>query len=825
MKWLKKLLKLGIWLAFAGLLTGLAGAIAAYVYLVPQLPSTDNLRSVKYQVPLRVYTADGKLMGEFGEKRRVPLEYREIPPRMIQAFLAAEDDRFFEHPGVDYQGLLRAGVQLILTGKKRQGGSTITMQVARNFYLSSEKTYLRKLNEILLALQIERDLDKEQILQLYLNKIYLGNRSYGVGAAAEVYYGKTVDQLSLPEIAMIAGLPKAPSAYNPLANPTRALQRRDYVLGRMQELGFIDSTEYQEALKAPITASLHKAQVELQAPYVAEMVRAELFERFDTAAYTDGYTVRTTIDSKRQQAANQALRKALQDYDYRHGYRGPERQFTLDPEINLEAEPESGKAKLLELIAGVSRIGELEPALVVSVQERSAQVLLTSGELQQLQWNAISWARPYETENRLGAEPEVASDILKVGDLIRLLPNVDDKGVISWQLSQVPAVSGALVSLDPDDGALQALVGGYDFFASKFNRAIQAERQPGSGFKAFIYSAALEAGFTPASLINDAPVVFDDPSLEGAWRPENYSGKFFGPTRLRWALTKSRNLVSIRLLRSMGIKFAVDYASRFGFDPDKLPHNLSLALGSASVTPMQMAAAYAILANGGYRVEPYFITEIRDDQDQVIYRANPLVVCEDCPQQEDTTPSPADQVKTADAGLEPGLRLAPRVITPQNHYLMNSMMRDVITRGTARKARALGRKDLAGKTGTTNDQRDAWFNGFNRKLVTIAWVGFDSSEPLGRGEVGGRAALPAWIDYMRIALADTPEQPLPVPPGIVTIRIDPTTGKRASAEQTDAIFEVFRAENAPKETPRIAQPGPPAGNGGAGAAAPEPEIF
>ncbi len=819
MKWLKKLLKFGLWLSLAGLLTGLAGALAAYLYLVPDLPSTDNLRSVKYQVPLRVYSADGKLMGEFGEKRRVPLEYQDIPERMIQAFLAAEDDRFFVHPGVDYQGLLRAAAQLILTGKKRQGGSTITMQVARNFYLSREKTYLRKLNEILLALQIERDLSKEQILQLYLNKIYLGNRSYGVGAAAEVYYGKRVDQLTLPEIAMIAGLPKAPSAYNPLANPPRALQRRNYVLGRMRELDFISEEEYRQALDSPITASLHKAQVEIEAPYVAEMVRAELFERFGNKAYTDGYNVYTTIDSTRQLAANRALRKALQNYDMRHGYRGPVRHFTLRGDETRE--------QLLALIADTGPVADLMPALVIAVAEKSATLLLNSGDELTLQWPGLEWARPYQSENRRGPKPERASEILQPGDLVRILP-VMEKENRSWRLAQVPAVSGALISLDPDDGALQALIGGYDFYSSKFNRAIQAERQPGSGFKAFIYSAALEAGFTPASLINDAPVVFDDPSLEGAWRPENYSGKFFGPTRLRYALIKSRNLVSIRLLRAMGIDFALKHAQRFGFDPDKLPHNLSLALGSASVTPLQMASAYAILANGGYRIEPYFIREIRNSKDEAIFRANPLRVCEECPEDAVTPKSDTDSASVQAPATDepPRPRIAPRVISPQNYYLMNSMMRDVITRGTGRRARVLGRKDLAGKTGTTNDQRDAWFNGFNRRLVAIAWVGFDSSKPLGRGEVGGRAALPAWIDYMRVALANVPEQPLPMPPGIITVRIDPKTGKRASADQPDAIFEVFRVENAPKaeNLAHRSTPDTPAGSSGDGGKQ-EAEIF
>ena len=798
MKFVIKFLKFSFWLGFAGFILGTGALLALYFYLEPQLPSTENLKSVRFQVPLRVYAADKSLIAEFGEKRRIPLKYEEIPEQIIQAFLAAEDDRFFEHPGVDYQGILRAAVQLALTGERRQGGSTITMQVARNFYLSSEKTFLRKLNEILLAFRIEQNLTKQEILELYLNKIYMGHRAYGIGSAAQVYYGKRVEELDLAQLATIAGLPKAPSRFNPITNPERALQRRDYVLGRMLKLGFITDQMAASARQRPATAALHAAKIDAEAPYVAEMVRAEMVERYGEEAYTEGFSVYTTIDSRLQQVANLSLRKGLEAYDRRHGYRGPERRVTLPEPIEDES--------LDRLLADTRAVGGLTPGLVVAVNADAAEVYLGGGRRATLRLNDASWARAYIDENRRGPAPKGFDAFLAAGDLIRV-QTVEKEDQLTWQLAQLPDVAGALVSLDPGDGRILALVGGYDFYESKFNRVTQAKRQPGSGFKAFIYSAALEAGYTPASLINDAPVVIDDPSLESAWRPENYSGKFFGPTRLRYALTKSRNLVSIRLLREMGIEHAINHAARFGFDPEALPHNLSLALGSGGVTPIQMAAGYAVLANGGYRVEPYFINRILDSEGNTLYTAAPQTVCEDCevPATTGLQETAPESPQHPEAPGEP-LPVAPRVISEQNHYIMNSMMRDVITAGTARRARSLGRSDLAGKTGTTNDQRDAWFNGFNSSIVAIAWVGFDSSAPLGRGEVGGKAALPVWIDYMEEALKGVEEKPLKMPPGIVTVRIDPKSGKRAAAGQADAIFEIFRSENAPSDIARGKDP-------------------
>ena len=800
MKWPRRILKLGFVLSLIGGLAGAGALLGAYLYISPDLPDIEELRKVQLQVPLKVYSKDGELIAEYGEKRRSPLTFEQLPDRLVHAIISAEDANFFSHPGVDYRGLLRAGIKLVLTGKRKQGGSTITMQVARNFYLTREKTYLRKLYEIFLALRIEEELSKQEILELYLNKIYLGHRSYGVGAAARVYYGKTLDKLSLAETAMIAGLPKAPSRYNPLANPPRALIRRNYVLGRMHELEYISDEEYRQASDAPITAKRYSPDIEVEAPYAAEMVRAEMVERYGSAAYTGGFTVHTSIDGRAQGAANQALRKALDDYSLRHGYRGPEAQQPL---------PETAQARD-DILAAYSSVGALQPALIVELGEQSAEAYLGDGKVVLLPWEGLKWARKYEDRNRRGPTPKQASDILSPGDLVRVRLITPKEGEPYWKLSQVPKVSGALVSLKSEDGAILALVGGYDYYASKFNRVTQATRQPGSGFKAFIYSAALDHGFTAASLINDAPVVFNDPGLEGAWRPENYSGKFFGPTRLRFALTKSRNLVSIRLLRNIGVKNALAHIAKFGFDPQRLPHNLSLSLGSANVTPLEMARGYAVLSNGGYLIEPYLIRRI-EQNGEPIYQADPALVCETCPQQPPEQPSLVnEEMPAAENGPDPENtgtmdeaevipRLAPRTISEQNRYLMYSMMQDVIRSGTGRRAKALGRQDLAGKTGTTNEQRDAWFNGFNQSIVTNVWVGFDSNERLGRGEVGGRAALPAWIDYMRVVLEGTEDISPEMPPGLVTVRVDPATGRRAPVDMENAIFEVFREDHVPQE--------------------------
>ena len=749
---------------------------AAYFWLAPKLPDTNTLKETQLQVPLRIFSAEGQLIAEFGDKRRIPVEYHDIPPALVHAFLASEDDRFFEHPGVDYQGILRAVYSLATTGVKAQGGSTITMQVARNFFLSNEKTYLRKVNEIILSLQIEQVLTKEEILTLYLNKIYLGNRAYGVAAAAKVYYGKTLQELTLPEFAMIAGLPKAPSRYNPIVNPDRAQLRRDYVLRRMWEVGHISKQDYESAVQAPLSSSFHSRNVEVYAPYVAEMVRTELIKEYGEEAYNMGLNVYTTIKAKHQKASNNAIQEALLAYDRRHGFRGAKSKLTLSEEMTYEDYEQT--------LSNFSAIGPLTPAVVTATTAEQANIYVKEHGVTSLDVKDLSWARKQLSTTRRGKQIKKVTDVVNVGDQVYLRQN--SKG--DWQLAQLPQAQGALISVSPYDGGVTALNGGFDYFQNKFNRATQSRRQPGSGFKPFIYSAALEKGYTAASIINDSPVVSEDTSTDDVWRPENYSGKFYGPTRLRVALTHSRNLVSIRILRDIGVKYVIDYASKFGFDPSQLPQSLSLALGSGSAAPWDMARAYSALANGGYKVEPYIIQRIEDPYGTVLMQAEPETVCETCLPQDST-----------DAGHQV-IKAAKRIMTPQNNYIMNSLLRDVVRFGTGRKAMSLGRNDLAGKTGTTNDQVDAWFNGFHPDLVTIAWVGFDSPKSLGRYETGGKAALPMWIDFMKVALDDVPEAPLKQPVDMVTVNIDPDTGLLSGYDTQNPISETFREQYLPRES-------------------------
>jgi len=773
---LRKLFKLAL---FLGALLAVTLA-AIYYFLAPKLPDTESLKEIQFQVPLRIFSAESQLIAEFGEKRRIPVNYKDVPPHLIQAILASEDDRFFEHPGVDYHGILRAVYSLATTGVKAQGGSTITMQVARNFFLSRERTYIRKLNEIILALQIEQKLSKEEILTLYLNKIYLGNRAYGVGAAAKVYYGKALQELTLPQFAMIAGLPKAPSKFNPVVNPDRALLRRDYVLRRMWEVGHISQQDYQTAIQAPITASYHSRNVEVYAPYIAEMVRTQLIEQYGDEAYNKGLNVYTTIRAKHQKAANSALQNALLAYDKRHGFRGAKNNTTIEEAMTTE--------NFEQILSGYESIGPLHPGLVISTTTELANVYVKNNELIEINIDSLAWARKQLSTNRRGKAVSKVSDVLSSGDIIHLHQNSDEK----WQLAQLPEAEGALIAISPFDGAVTALNGGFEYFQNKFNRVTQSRRQPGSGFKPFIYSAALDKGYTAASIINDAPVVFDTPSDENVWRPENYSGKFFGPTRLRVALTNSRNLVSIRILRDIGASYVIDYAKKFGFDTTQLPKSLSLALGSGSAAPWDMARAYSSLANGGYRIEPYIIQRIEDENGEIIMQADPLTVCETCISN--------DAIDAEEGGTEGNINPATRIMTAQNNYIMNTLLRDVVRFGTGRKAMSLGRHDLAGKTGTTNDQIDAWFNGFHPELVAISWVGFDSPKTLGRYETGGRAALPMWIDFMKIALNDLPEDPLKQPVDMITVQIDPDTGLLAGVDTIKPVSETFRAEFVPTET-------------------------
>ena len=821
-------------------LVGILSVVGLYFYLVPKLPDTEALKDVRLQVPLRVYTRTGELIAEYGEMRRQPLTYDEFPKTLIHAVLAAEDERFFEHPGVDFRGIVRAAIELVRTGgEKRQGGSTITMQVARNFFLSREKTFVRKFNEIFLALKIERELSKEDILALYLNKIFLGNRAYGFGAAAQVYYGKPLKELTLAQTATLAGLPKAPSRYNPIINPERAIERRGYVLRRMLDLGFITQPEFDQAVNEPDHATMHAQAIQVEAPYIAEMVRADMLARYGNEAYTAGFEVHTTIDKTLQEDANRSLHNALLEYDRRHGFRGHLKHVDLPMDAQVE-----DLDKWSESLGDITTVGNLTPSLVfdIDTDTNSAYAYTTDNRVVYLPWDAIQWARRYVDDNHVGPELQKIGDVLQVGDVIYTAPNQDG---CSW-LAEVPAVSGALISLNPDNGGINALIGGFDYNQSKFNRVTMAERQPGSSFKPFIYAAAIDKGFTAASIINDAPVVFDAPGLEDTWRPENYSGKIYGETRLRQALVHSRNLVSIRLLRDIGIGYALRYARRFGLENAHLPRNLSLALGSGTLTPLELATGYSVFANGGYRIAPYYIDYIKGPDGSVIYMTNPQRVCPQCLKDEaaekpavdaaddnlqapatdepaegaEATPTPPPvqqdslQAFLVPAGtnltLEDTIRRevqfqegpqpiipAPRIMSPQTTFLMDSMLRDVIRHGTGQRALVLGRHDLAGKTGTTNDQRDAWFAGFNSNIVTVAWVGFDNPRPLGSHETGAIAALPMWIKFMGAALKGQPETPLTQPAGIVSVRINEKTGRPTTAADPDAMFEYFLEDQVP----------------------------
>ncbi len=735
-----------------------------------QLPSVQSLREPNLGAPLRIYSADGKLIGEFGAERRSPLAYEQFPQQVIDAFLAAEDDQFFEHGGVDYVGLVRAAFKLAATGEKRQGGSTITMQLARNVFLSPERSYERKIKEILLAQKIERELDKKRILEIYLNRIFLGTRAYGVAAAAYVYFGKQLNELTLAETAVLAALPKAPSALNPLTNPKRALERRDYVLRRMLELNSISESQYSDAKAEPILAQEHAPPVDLDAAYVAEMVRADLFAKHGEAAYTAGFKVVTTIDSARQQLANEALRNKLLDYEERHGYPGAEAKLEPDDARALERnEPMQSEVVIAALRARPVYSG-LPAAVVTGFGPEQMTVVSREWGESRIQPKGFAWA---------GKKPKIA-----VGDLVRIR-KVATKDGDAVRLAQVPGVQGAFIALDPRDGAIEALAGGYDFTAGKFNRVTQAKRQPGSGFKPFLYAAALAKGYTPASIFIDAPVVLDETQDQNEWRPSNYDNDFKGPMRLREALVQSRNLVSIRVLQAVGIGWALNYAQNFGLDKKTLPRDLTLSLGTASLSPLEVARGYAVIANGGFLIEPYVIRQISDAQGQVLYEARPVKACPECPPE-------------IEAG-DPTAQLARRTMDPKTVYMITSMLHDVVVRGTGAAVNSLGRRDLAGKTGTSNDETDAWFNGFHPTLAATVWVGYDQPKPMGKGEVGGRAALPVWMDFMRGALKGVADMtPIP-PPGMTTVRINPVNGKLAWEGSERFINETLPLDRLPEE--------------------------
>ncbi len=778
-----RFLKFLIWSCFAVFCALLLSISGAFLYLSPNLPSVDSLRSIQLQIPLRVYSADDKLIAEFGEMRRSPIRFDDIPQAFIHALLAAEDDNFANHYGVDITGLMRAATQLLKSGQIQTGGSTITMQVAKNYFLTSERSFSRKINEILLALQIERELSKNEILELYVNKIYLGNRAYGIEAAAQVYYGKPISELSVAQLAMIAGLPKAPSAFNPLVNPARSKERRDWILGRMYRLGSLDESSYRQALAEPETARYHGATPELDASYIAEMARAEMVGRFGSAAYTDGFRVYTTVSSERQIAANNALNSGLIEYDQRHGYRGPE--------ANLANAP---RDTWLQELAKYRSLSGLQPAAVTQVETSGILVITRNGQEHTVSWDSMKWARPYLGINSMGPRPQRPADVVKVGDVVR----------IRWQdeaavFSQVPQAQAALVSLDPEDGSIEALAGGFSFGQSNYNRAIQAKRQPGSSFKPFIYSAALDAGYTAASLVNDSPIVFVEQGMDRIWRPKNDNNTFLGPIRMREALYKSRNLVSIRLLQTMGVDYTINYITRFGFNAQDLPRNLSLALGTATLTPMEIATGWTTFANGGYKIEPYLIQRIEDREGNLLFEANPARVPPRETQTADVEVHPVQSSPDiADGEQMPAApRFAEQVLDERTAYIMTSMLQDVIKRGTGRRALAMGRDDIAGKTGTTNDSIDSWFSGYNADLVTTVWAGFDQPQSLGRNEYGGTVALPIWMNYMSAVLKDMPEHPPAEPDGLLKLRIDPVSGRAATPNTPDAYFEVFKSEDSP----------------------------
>jgi penicillin-binding protein 1A len=762
-----------MWLRFLGIPLALAAGLAAAAVLVlgllvvlayPNLPELGALTAYQPKIPLRIYSAEGTLIGEFGEERRAVVAIADVPPQLKHAIIAAEDERFYQHPGIDYIGVLRAAYANLVAGGRRQGASTITMQVARNFFLSSEKTLTRKLYEALLAFKIEHSLNKEQILELYVNQIYLGQRAYGFGAASQTYFGKALDQLNLGEIAMLAGLPKAPSMYNPIANPQRAKQRQQYVLRRMTELGYITAAQYEEAFKAPLRARREVSEYSIHAEFAAEMVRQALAEHYPEDVYTRGFRVYTTLRKADQETAYDAVRKGVLDYDRRQGYRGPEGFYELRPNV--------GEDEYDDALADHPDSDDLLAAVVIAVDSKQVEAALRTGEKLTLTGEGLRFAAR-------ALDPKTASQKrIRRGSIIR----VSREGK-TWQIGQLPEIEAAFISLDPQDGAIRALVGGFDFGRTKFNHVTQAWRQPGSSFKPFIYSAALEKGFTPATVIPDEPVVLEaEETGSQRWEPKNYDGKFEGPMRLRTALAKSKNMVSIRILDAIGAKYAQEYVTRFGFDAERHPPYLTMALGAGAVTMWQMARAYSVFANGGYLIQPYFIHKIVDDRGNVLALAEP-----------------------GRAGDE-----ALRVIDARNAFIMDNMMQDVTRVGTAARAARLGRSDLAGKTGTTNEFVDAWFAGYQPSMVAIAWVGYDQPKTLGKNQTGGVVALPIWVSYMEKALKDVPEMPREMPPGIVVL---PTGPYPSAGGENRLVPEFFYREAVPPpevlRPPSSVEPAPP----------------
>lgn len=775
-----------VWLAAAGVCAITLGLASVFLYLNPQIPTTETYRHYRFETPLRIFTADGALVGEFGN-RLIPIDFSSVPKDFINALLNTEDKRFYDHAGIDLISLANDVVNLFFSDV-RTGASTITMQLAKRVSFDPEQLMIRKLKEMLLALKIERELTKDEILELYLNIMAFGKQAYGVQAAAHTYYGRPVEELNLAQLAMLAGIIKKPTAGNPINGPEWAVQRRNLVLRRMRSQRSISEQEYENAVAAPITAAVHQRGIDLPAPYPAEWVRQQLVDRYGDDIYT-GFVVHTTLDSKRQAAAQRAIRQGVLDYDIRHGYRGPEGRLPLDAST-LAGGGLDGTAVAAALAAyGTSNV--LEPAVVVGLGERRIEVMRVNAEIVGIDWDGLRWA-PYLGPDRRGPVPQRADEIVSRGDVVRILQ--DGEG--AWRLRQLPDVQAALVALDPRTGAVEALVGGWDFHAKQFNHALQAARQPGSGFKPFVYSAALENGVTPASVFLNAPLVFEDDNLEMAYRPRNDSGEFSGPMRLRDALVRSINMVSMRVMTRIGAGSVLDHVGSFGFDPAKLPRDVQLAIGGGTmlVTPLDMVLAYAVIANGGFRVEPNIIRRVERLDGSVVFEGRHPRACEPCPQSGDGTPVSAT-----------------RVLGEANAFVMDTLLRDVIAhpRGTGRRARGLERPDLAGKTGTTDRSTDTWFNGYHPHLAATVWVGFSDHRPAGEGEYGSRTPLTVWMEFMREALADEPVIERSIPDGVVRVKVNRETGRVSNPDDPNALFEYFLADSLPTRAP--GQIGPEAG--------------
>ena len=751
------------------------------IYIDSKLPDEEKIRDIELQVPLKIYTSDLKLIGEFGEKRRTALKFENIPQHYINAVLAAEDDSFFEHSGVSYSGLVRSFYRLLISGRIQGGGSTITMQVAGNYLTSRDVSLFRKIKDIFLAYRLERAYSKKEIFEFYVNRIFFGNRAYGIAAASEVYYGKSLNELNLAQWAMIAALPKAPSSINPIVNPNRAKLRRDWILQRMLDLKFIHIEQFNLAIEAPITATYHGLVSEVEAPYVSEAIRRLMIQEYGLGAYREGYEVYTSIDSSMQKAANFSISDGLEEYDRRHGFRKPKNlnnlfpseftELTLEGQLNYITQElkrdndenfESTLDKVSEFLQKFTETRNRFPGVVLNT-DSTLQVLVKNGDVVSVPWSErMDWARPFINENRRGAKPKGYKDLLLFGDLVWIQK---EKVTGELFLTQIPDVQGSLVSIDPNNGSIKALVGGYDFFLSKFNRAEQSSPLLGSNFKPFLYASAFSEGYKASTLINDAPIIFEDEALEEKWRPRNASGKFYGPTRLREGLLQSRNLVSVRLLRDLGIEKAISYAQRFGFDKSRLPADLSLSLGTASLSPLKNAAAYSVFANGGKAIDPYFIEKIIDRNGNIVFQKNHMDL--------------------------------QQVIDPRVAFLITDILKEAAIRGTARRVSEIQRRDFAGKTGTTNDAESTWFTGYNNSLVTSVWVGFDQPRSLGNREFGSSVALPIWLSFIKEIIDKIPISNTVPPEGLSIIKIDKSTGKRPGIETKNQIFEYYLEEHTP----------------------------